>query len=266
MPSPARAIAVAASLIAVAAQPGQASSEQALLQLLEHKRCPHCQLQGADLVHSQLQQAQLRGAQLQRANLSGALLDGADLRGANLSGTSLVGASLRGADLRGSILLGTDLRQANLNGAHLDSNGLQGSHWQGATGIDPGLHSYAALHNAGVAAAREGRHPEAERLFGEAIRRQPEAAVSWIARGISRSEQGDLAKAAQDFGYAAALVRQAGDETTARDLERAITELKAPTKPYRASNGSGSQLLSGALTAFQFLAPIAAKAFLPVGF
>ena len=73
--------------------------DDALMQLLQTRNCPECQLADVDLVHAQLQDANLAGAKLQRANLSQARLDGANLRGADLSFTSLNGATLRGANL-----------------------------------------------------------------------------------------------------------------------------------------------------------------------
>ena len=69
-----------------------------LVELLQTRKCPDCQLTDVDLVHSDLRDADLRGAQLQRANLGHARLDGADLKKSNLQFTNLRGASLRGAD------------------------------------------------------------------------------------------------------------------------------------------------------------------------
>ncbi len=250
---------------AVLNRPAVAANPQQLIQLLEQRSCKNCKLQDADLVHADLRDAQLNGAQLQRANLSGARLDGADLRGANLSFTSLEGASLQGADLRGSTLEGTDLRRSDLSGARLDPQALSRSHWQQARGVNPSQQSYAELHNAGVAAAQQGRHPEAESFFGEAIRKQPDAAISWVARGITRSEQGNNQLAAQDLNYAASLYRQAGDLGQASELEKASKQLMAPPKQAKGGNGMGAQLLGGAMAAFQFLAPIAAKALVPTG-
>jgi uncharacterized protein YjbI with pentapeptide repeats len=258
-------LSLATGVGATLSQPVLAADPQQLIQLLEHRRCKNCKLQDADLVRADLRDAQLNGALLQRANLSGAQLDGADLRGANLSFTSLEGASLRGADLRGSTLEGTDLRRSDLSGARLDPQALSRSHWQQARGIDPSQQSYAELHNAGVAAAQQGRHPEAEQFFGAAIRKQPNAAISWVARGISRTEQGNNQLAAQDFNYAASLYRQAGDLAQASELETASKELLAPPKKAKGGNGLGAQLVGGAMAAFQFLAPIAAKAFIPTG-
>jgi tetratricopeptide (TPR) repeat protein len=257
---------LATGIGALGNRPALAADPQQLIQLLEQRSCKNCRLQDADLVHADLRDAQLNGAQMQRANLSGAKLDGADLRGANLSFTSLEGASLRGADLRGSTLEGTDLRRSDLSGARLDPQALSRSHWQQARGVNPSQQSYAELHNAGVAAAQQGRHPEAEMLFGEAIRKQPDAAISWVARGITRSEQGNIQLAAQDLNYAASLYRQAGDLAQASELEKASKQLTTPPKQAKGGNGMGAQLAGGAMAAFQFLAPIAAKAFLPTGF
>jgi tetratricopeptide (TPR) repeat protein len=235
------------------------------MKLLERRQCPGCRLQDADLVWADLWDANLTGAKLQRANLSQARLDGAVLRGADLRFTSLQGASLRGADLRGAQLLGTDLRQSDLSGAQLDSGALERSHWQGAQGVDSGVLSYAALHNAGVAAALGGRQPEAERLFGEALREKPEAAITWLARGVSRAEQGKQEEAQQDLNYAAALYAQQGDGEEAKRISEASRQLATAPGKKPAGNGMGGALLTGAMGLAQFLAPLAMKALVPMG-
>jgi tetratricopeptide (TPR) repeat protein len=246
--------------------PASAAEPAQVLRLLERRGCPRCALQDADLVHADLRDADLRQAKLQRANLSGAQLEGANLTGADLSFTSLAGASLRGADLRGALLLGTDLRESDLTGALLDRQGLAQSHWQQARGLDTGQLGYAALHNAGVAEANQGRYPQAEQFFGEAIRQLPDAAISWIARGIARSEQGKTSLAAQDFNYASVLYARMGDPIEAEQLKKASQLLlDDPKAPKQSGNGMGSQLMGGALAAFQFLAPLAAKALVPMG-
>lgn len=249
----------------LAGLPAAHAGDEALIRLLEKRSCPRCDLADADLVHADLRDASLQGSQLQRANLSQARLDGARLNGADLSFTSLLGASLRGADLRGARLEGTDLRQADLSGAQLDPGALSRTHWQQARGLPANQLSYADLHNAGVEAAQAGRFPEAERWFSDAIRRQPDSAISWVARGISRSEQGNIQLAATDFKYAASLYRLRGEELETKELESAATQLTKPDQKAKGGNGTGGKLLGGALAALQFLAPIAAKAFVPAG-
>ncbi|MFM9047766.1 MAG: pentapeptide repeat-containing protein, partial [Cyanobium sp.] len=241
------------------------AGEGEVMKLLERRQCTGCRLQDADLVWADLRDANLTGAQLQRANLSQARLDGALLRGADLRFTSLQGASLRGADLRGAQLLGTDLRQADLSGAQLDSGALERSHWQGAQGLETGVLSYAALHNAGVTAALGGRQPEAERLFGEALRQNPEAPITWLARGVSRADQGKQAEAQQDLNYAAALYARQGDPEEAKRITEASRQLGTTPEKKPAGNGMGGALLTGALGLAQFLAPLAMKALVPMG-
>jgi uncharacterized protein YjbI with pentapeptide repeats len=257
---------VLAGLIAQAAPAVRAADGQALIRLLGTKRCNNCALADADLVQADLRDAELKGAQLQRANLSGARLDGARLAGADLSFTSLQGASLRGTDLRGARLLGTDLRDADLGGALLDANALASSHWQGARGIDPGQQSYAELHNAGVEEAQRGRFPQAEALFSAAILNRPEAPISWVARGISRSEQGNTTAAAQDFTYAASLYAQEGQQESSTQLKQAALKLDAKPDQEKGGNGLGPQIMGGAMGILQFLAPLAIKAFAPMAF
>ena len=260
----------ACSLVAMSgawfAPPTSMAGSADLIRLLESKNCRSCKLQDADLVHADLRDADLRQAQLQRANLGHARLDGAQLSGANLSFTSLTGASLRGADLRGARLEGTDLRQADLSGALLDPGALSRSHWQRATGIESIQLSYGELHNAGAEAAQQGRYPEAEQFFGEAIRKEPSAAISWVARGICRSEQGKKGLAASDFNYAASLYAQRGEVEQAEQLKLAAEKVdKAPESNTEAGNGVGSAAFSGILSAFQFLAPLAIKGLMPLG-
>ncbi|MBW4531730.1 MAG: pentapeptide repeat-containing protein [Aphanothece saxicola GSE-SYN-MK-01-06B] len=250
----------------LAPAPGQASSDTDLIRLLNQRNCPRCKLQDADLVHADLRDSDLRGAKLQRANLGQAKLDGAQLQGADLRFTSLQGASLRGADLRGANLEGTDLRQSDLSGAQLDPGGLARSHWQDARGVGPSVLSYPELHNAGVTAALEGRHPQAEQLFSEAIRLQPEAAISWVARGLSRTEQGKTELAAQDINYAAVLYGQAGEEAQAKQLTEVATALLKPGKKANQGSGMGGQLLTGAAGFASAVAPLAMKFLLPLAF
>ena len=170
--------------------PAIAVDEEHLIQLLESGQCPACQLNDVDLTHADLRDANLKDAELQRANLSQARLDGADLSGSDLSFTSLQGASLRGADLRNSRLIGTDLRRTDLTGALLAPNALDQSHWVGARGVSKNARSHAGLHNAGVDAAHARRWAEAEQLFNAAIEAEPDEPLSWVARGLSRGEQG----------------------------------------------------------------------------
>ena len=246
--------------------PAWAADPAQLVRLLDTKGCPGCALQDADLIRADLRSANLRRAKLQGANLSGAQLDDANLSGADLSFTSLAGASLRGADLRGTRLLGTDLREAKLAGAQIDRGGLAQSHWQQAEGLDLSLLGFAALHNAGVAEAKLGRYPQAEQFFGAAIGQLPDAAISWIGRGIARSEQGKSNLAAQDFRYASVLYERMGDAVGAQELKKASDLLlDDPKTPKQSGNGMGSQMVGGALAAFQFLAPLAAKALVPMG-
>ena len=237
-----------------------------LIILLEAGSCPDCRLADADLVHADLRNADLKAADLQRANLSGARLDGADLRDADLRFSSLQGASLRGADLRGTRLHGTDVRRADLNSALMDKHALEQSHWVGAKGVAQGVRSHAGLHNAGVEAAHSERWPEAEQLFNAAIRAKPKEPLSWIARGLSRGEQGKDDLASRDFAHAGQLFADQGERFKADQLMEASQRVYE--KPNKANipngNGIGSALINGALSAVQAIAPIAIKALTPM--
>ena len=236
-----------------------------LMMLLQQRDCPNCRLAEVDLVHADLRDANLQHAELQHANLGQARLDGADLRGSNLKFTNLRGASLRGADLRSSQLYGTDLRGADLNGAQLDEGALEQSHWLGAVGISSGIRSHAELHNAGVTAAESGRWKEAESYFSAAIEANPDEPLSWVARGLSRGEQEQSNLAAKDLAYAGILFRERGDQIKADQLELASKKaIEIQKQPQRGGNGIGISILSGAISAFQALGPIALRALSPL--
>lgn len=257
---------VLSSACFAAVQTASAETETALIQLLRNKSCRSCRLMDADLMHADLRYADLKGAKLQRVNLSQARLDGTDLSDSDLSFTSLQGASLRGADLRGSRLFGTDLRGSDLTGALLDDGALEQSHWAGAQGASKGARSHAGLHNAGVDAAQTGRWPDAERLFGAAIEAEPDEPLSWVARGLSRGEQGKNDLASRDLAHAGRLFADQGDKVKADQLLAASRKVyDVPDNPEAPpANGVGSALLNGALSTAQALAPIALKALMPM--
>jgi len=103
-------------------------------------------------------------------------------------------------------------------------------------------------------------------LFGEALLLQPEAAVSWVGRGISRSEQGKLELAAQDLNRAAVLLEQGGERSEAQTLRQAAATLVQPQARPRGGNGLGGQLLNGAAAIATTLAPLALKFLVPLAF
>ena len=237
-----------------------------LIVLLETGSCRNCKLSDTDLVHADLRDADLTAADLQRANLSRARLDGANLRDADLRFSTLQGASLRSADLRGARLHGTDLRRADLTSALVDKHALEQSHWVGAKGVARGALSHAGIHNAGVEAAQAERWSEAEQLFSVAIKADPKEPLSWVARGLSRDEQGKDDLASKDFAHAGQLFADQGERDKADQLMKASQRVNE--KPNKAitpdGNGIGSALISGALSAIQVIAPIAIKALTPI--
>lgn len=237
-----------------------------LIRLLEQGNCKKCKLSNADLVHADLRNANLQGAQLQGANLSQAKLDGADLRGSDLSFANLSGASLRGARLESSNLLGADLRHSDLTGASIEPQSLRTSHWQEAYGAPYAILSYQELHNNGIRATKAGRLPEAESFFSLAIQRQPDAAISWVARGLNRLDLGQLEAAARDLKQASKIYSLMGDQLQANSLEQASKTLAEQPKTPRRSNGIGSAIISGTAAAIKALTPLAIKAITPAPF
>ena len=260
-----RLVATVLGALLSATNPALAADQNDVVKLLTYRECADCNLTDADLIHADLRDANLKNSSLQRANLSQANLDGANLRNANLSFTTLHGASLRGADLRGSQLYGTDLRHADLSGALLDSNALEESHWQGSKGIATGIRSHAVLHNAGVDAAQAFQWKDAEQLFSKAIEIDPGEPLSWVARGISRGEQGNYNFAAKDLAYAGILFQKLGNSEKALQLKAASERVATnPSSAKNNGNGVGSSLLSGTLSILQSLGPIALKTLIPM--
>jgi len=242
----------------------RAGPEQVVL-LLSELTCIGCDLRHSDLVQASLQSANLRAADLEGANLSGADLDGADLSKADLSFTSLYGASLRGANLLDAKLHGTDLRRADLSGAKISAASLHNAYWSGAVGIDSSMLSYSELHNAGAEAAANKRWEQAEKWFSHSIQRNPEAAISWVARGIARIHNADMSSAAQDIAQASRLYRSIGDEQYSEQLMKIADSLIQEPRQQRGGNGVGIKALRGALSVLKILAPLAMKSLLPVG-
>jgi tetratricopeptide (TPR) repeat protein len=125
------------------------------------------------------------------------------------------------------------------------------------------MRSHAALHNAGVAATGAGRWSIAEEFFGLAILKQPDAAESWVARGITRESLGKRELAIQDFKYASQLFTENGANEAAAKLTIAAKsrENKADKTPNE--NGAGFAILDGLLSTSQALIHMATKLLLP---
>ena len=75
-------------------------------------------------------------------------------------------------------------------------------------------------------AFQAGRWHEAEQLFGAAIDIGRNEPLSWVARGISRSEQAKDVLAAADFRYAADIYRTQGADEWATQLAIAANKFK----------------------------------------
>jgi uncharacterized protein YjbI with pentapeptide repeats len=101
------------------------SSQNAVRRLFFTRKCPRCNLQGADLRGANLGGADLREAQLEGAYLGGANLWGANLESASMEGANLIGANLGDANLAGANLAGASLGDANLEGAILGGANLR---------------------------------------------------------------------------------------------------------------------------------------------
>ena len=112
---------------------------------------------------------------------------------------------------------------------------------------------------------QQGRLIEAEDYFNRALLKNPDAAITWLARGITRSQQAKAESAQQDIAYAATLFDQQGDIATALELRNQLKKLEQKEQ-QKAGNGYGSGLLRTAGELFQQLAPLAMKFFVPTPF
>ena len=121
--------------------------------------------------------------------------------------------------------------------------------------------SHAGLHNAGVDAAQTKRWAKAEQLFNAAIEANPDEPLSWVARGLSRGEQGKENLASSDFAYAGQLFAKQGNLLKAHQLHKVSQRIYDTTNKTNSNNfGLGSTLIGGAISTIQLLAPIALKA------
>ena len=90
--------------------------------------------------------------------------------------------------------------------------------------------------------------------------------MSWVARGLSRSEQGKINLASGDFAFAGRLFAIQGDTTKADQLNEASKLVYDIQKKSNdpSSNGVNQGLIVGVLSTVQALAPFTVKALLPM--
>ena len=149
---------------------------------------------------------------------------------------------------------------------NLTTEPLEKAHWQGNQGINKGVLSHAALHNVGVTAAENSDWEGGETFFGAAIAAKPEEPLSWIARGLCRGELGDTTGASRDLAHAGTQFAVQGDQEKPQQLLEASSKTTAhlENQTSEGGNGTGSRILSRAISTFQALAPIALQAFSPI--
>ena len=77
---------------------------------------------------------------------------------------------------------------------------------------------------------------------------------------------GDTTNASRDFAHAGTLFAAQGDKEKAQQLLEASSKATAhlENQTSEGGNGIGSRILSGAISTFQALAPIALQAFSPI--
>ena len=105
---------VLVAAVLMGASPSVAEDSANIARLKLTRKCPNCDLSGANM-----HRMNLLGADLSGANLSGANLSGANLYRTTLSGANLSGADLSGANLKLANLIRANLSGANLSGAVL---------------------------------------------------------------------------------------------------------------------------------------------------
>lgn len=225
-------------------------------QLLSQRRCNGCDLQDVSLARADLRGASLKKANLQRANLSVSNLRGAQLQGVDLTQASLNGADLSGADLTGALLDGVDLRSANLEGAILQPQQLDRAYLQNARGLKREQGRFEQFHNWGVSAAQAGQHERAMQFYNQALERNPESGITYLARAIARQNLNDNQGALEDAELAAEKFTAAGN-TSGADAAQQYSELMQaalnPKKPNGFVQGLSSLVQTVVPLALQFL-------------
>ncbi len=208
-----------------------------LRQLLTTGNCENCDLRRADLVLADLEEANLTGANLTGANLSQANLTGANLAGANLSGATLVGTNLMGANLATANLSAADLRNAYLFAAILDGTNLEYANLQGSVGVPASAGRFEDFHNWGVASAKAGRHEQALNYYNQALERNPNSALTYLSRAISRQNINDTQGAIGDSQRAAQLFATQDNPQGQQVAENLTLALQESLKPAKSQGG-----------------------------
>ncbi|MFZ9738489.1 MAG: pentapeptide repeat-containing protein [Prochlorotrichaceae cyanobacterium] len=217
--------------------PAHAENLDDLRKLLTTGNCVECDLRRADLVLANLEDADLTGANLAGANLSQSNLTGANLAGANLSGATLVGSNFMGANLATANLSAADLRNAYLFAAILDETNLEYANLQGAVGIPTNAGRFEDFHNWGVASAKAGRHEQAVDYYNQALARNPEFALTYLSRAISRQNINDTKGAIVDSQTAAQLFETQGNTQGKEVADNLTLALEESLQPQRQQGG-----------------------------
>lgn len=227
------------------AMPAQAENLTHVRQLLSTGQCRGCDLSRSGLTYANLINADLRDADLRGANLSRANLSYANLQGAKLSGAALNGAILEGANLRDADLQGVDLRDVYFVGADLRNANLVNAVMKGAIGLPNYVLNVAELHNWGVQEAQRGKHKQAIEYYSQAIGLQPNLAIAYLSRSISRGELGDYQLAMEDAKQAGVLF-QAQDNPQGYETTQKLVQVleKAATGNGQSGQGFGNQLVN----------------------
>ena len=204
-----------------------ASSPDAIRQLLSTQKCMGCDLEGAGLVFAKLKSANLEGANLGFANLSQATLSNANLKGANLARAVLYGVDLSNADLRGADLRGADLRGAYLAGARLEGAQLGQANFEGAIALPDNLVSPKTYQSWGLRATQRSQHEKAIRYYNLALQKRPSLAASYLGRSLSVSAIGDLDSAIADALRAQQLFQSQQDYNGIQTSQEILSKLQS---------------------------------------
>ena len=223
--------------IILSSAPAMAEDINDLRQLLMTGDCSACDLRRADLVLADLENVNLAGADLMGANLSQANLVGANLAGANLTGANLFGANLMGANLAQANLNAADLRNAYVFAAILEDANLEYANLQGTVGIPTTAGRFEDFHNWGVASAKSGQHEKAIEYYTQALQRNPEFALTYLSRSISRQNANDTTGAIEDSKTAAQLFEQQENLQGKQVADNLTLALEATLKPPEQRGG-----------------------------
>jgi tetratricopeptide (TPR) repeat protein len=158
----------------------------------------------------------------------------------------------------GARLDGADLRSANLEGILVDAQQLDRAYLQNARGLKPDQGRFEQFHNWGVSAAQAGQQERAIQYYNQALERNPDSGITYLARAIAHQNLGDTKAALDDAQLAAEKFAAEGNTSgadAAQQYSKAMQTALNPKQPSGFMQGLSSLVQTVVPLALQFLKP-----------